>query len=65
MKPMGLNFTPFLSYHDIKTDGIDLIEDAYGFSTEFYDVIDFFRQMKPVPGKQLTVRLIDKIRKMD
>jgi hypothetical protein len=65
MKPMGLTSTPFLSYHDIKTDGIDLFEDAWGLNLQFGDVIQILQQLKPVPGKKLTRRLIEKIRKHD
>jgi len=60
---MGLNSTPFLSYRNIKTDKIDLIEDAFGICTQFSDVIGILNQVKPVPGKRLTRRLIEKIRK--
>lgn len=63
MTPMGLNSTHFLSYRDIKTDEIDLFEDAFGLSPQFCDVIDVLKQVKPVPGKRLTRRLIAKIRK--
>ena len=59
---MGLNSTPFLSYHNIKTGGIDLYEDAFGFCQQFSDVIGLLNQVKPVPGKRLTRRLIMKIR---
>ena len=62
---MGLNSTHFISYHDIKVDDIDLIEDAWGFNSEFCDVINFLRQIQPVPGSFLTKRLIIKIRKQD
>lgn len=64
-KPMGLTSTQFISYHQIKTEEIDLIEDAFGFYLEFGDVIDFLRQLKPAPGKQLTNQLIRKIVKND
>jgi len=60
---MGLNSTPFLSYRDIKTDSIDLFEDAFGMHSQFSDVIGILKQVQPVPGKQLTRRLIEKIRK--
>ena len=63
MKPMGLTSTPFISYHDIKVEDIDLIEDAWGLNSEFCDVIDLLGQIKTVPGKRLTNRLIEKIRK--
>ena len=65
MKPMGLNSTPFISYHDIKVEDIDLFEDAWGLNSEFCDVIDLLRQIKVVPGRRLTKRLIEKIRKQD
>jgi hypothetical protein len=63
MKPMGLTSTPFLSFNDIKTDGIDLYEDAWGFYPQFGDVIRLLKQVNPVPGRKLTSRLIQKIRK--
>lgn len=63
MKPMGLNSTPFLSYHEIETSKIDLYEDAWGFNSEFCDVITLIRMVKPDPGKRLTNKLITKIRK--
>ncbi len=30
---MGLNSTPFISYRDIKTENIDLFEDAWGLNS--------------------------------
>jgi hypothetical protein len=63
MKPMGLTSTPFISYHEIKTDGIDIYEDAFGLCQDFSDVIGLLKQVKPDPGKRLTHRLIAKIRK--
>jgi len=60
---MGLTFTPFISYQEIKTDGIDIYEDAYGLCQDFSDVIGLLKQVKPAPGKRLTRRLIAKIRK--
>jgi hypothetical protein len=60
---MELNSTPFLSFRDIKTDNIDLFEDAFGIYCQFSDVIGILKQVKPVPGRRLTRRLIEKIRK--
>ncbi|MCU0460865.1 MAG: hypothetical protein MUF36_02430 [Bacteroidales bacterium] len=60
---MGLNFTPFLSYREIKTDKIDLFEDAFGINAQFSDVIGLLNMVKPVPGKRLTHRLIRNIKK--
>jgi hypothetical protein len=65
MKPMGLNSTPFITYRDIKVEDIDLFEDAWGLNSEFCDVIAILRQIKAVPEKRLTKRLIAKIRNQD
>jgi hypothetical protein len=62
MKPMGLNSTRFVSYHDIKVKDADLIEDAWGLNAQFSDVIDILRYVKAVPEENLTEKLIDKIR---
>jgi hypothetical protein len=63
MKPMGLNSTQILSYHNIRTEKIDLFEDAFGLSSEFSDVISLLGMVKTVPGKRLTKELIEKVRK--
>jgi len=64
MMPMGLNSTRFISYHDIKTGDVDLIEDAWGFNARFGDVIDLLHSFDAVPDKVLTEKLIGKIRKL-
>jgi len=64
MTPMGLNSTPFLSYRDIKTDRIDLFEDAFGLSAQYSEVIGLLNMVKFVPGKRLTRRLMKTIRKI-
>lgn len=61
--PMGLNSTLLLSYRDIKTDETDLFEDAFGIYQQFSDVIGVLNQVKPVAGRRLTRRLIQKVRK--
>ena len=61
--PMGLNCTRFISYLEINVEGIDLVEDAWGLNSDFYDVIEFLGLMKAVPGKSLTKKLIEEIRK--
>jgi hypothetical protein len=62
-KPMDLSSTPLISYHDIKVNDLDLFEDSWGLSTEFSDVLVILDQLKPVPGKRLSKKLIDEIRK--
>jgi len=63
MMPMGLNSTRFISYHDIKVDDLDLIEDAFLLNTCFSDVICLLHTLEAVPEKKLEERLIEKIRK--
>jgi hypothetical protein len=63
MKPMGLNSTPFISYHEIDVEEIDLIADAWGFNSEFCDVIEILGQMKILTPGNLTKNLIEKVRK--
>ena len=62
---MALNSTPFLSYHEIQVDKIDIYDDAYGFYQEFNDVMNLLEQVKPVPCKRLTKRLIERVRQMN
>jgi hypothetical protein len=62
MTPMDLTSTPFLSYRDINTDGIDLYEDAWGFITQFSDVTGLLQQIRPVPDERLISRTIQKTR---
>jgi hypothetical protein len=62
---MALNSTPFLSYHEIQVDKIDIYDDAYGFYQEFNDVMNLLDQVKPVPCKRLTKRLIERVRQMN
>jgi hypothetical protein len=63
MKPMGKISTPFLSYDQIKTDKIDLYEDAFGFATDFNKVISLLEKAKPIASNDLTVRLLEKIKR--
>jgi len=62
MKPMGINSTLLISYQDINIDKTDLYEDAWGFNSQFCDVISLLQMVKAVPGKRITRRLIRKIR---
>ncbi len=61
---MGLNFTPLLSYHEIRVNKIEIYDDAWGFTSEFGDVFRLLDQVKPVVNKRVTRRLIKKIRQM-
>lgn len=59
---MGLFSTQFISYDDIRVEEIELIEDAWGMKSEFYDVFALLGQVKTGPDPQLTGKLIGKIR---
>jgi hypothetical protein len=63
--PMGYNSTPFISYHCINVKGIDLYEDAWGFNTEFSDIIKFMGKDYHEPRRTLITSLIERIRKDD
>jgi hypothetical protein len=63
MKPMVITSTPFISYSKIQVKDTDLYEDAWGLNTEFNDVIETLRQIRTIPGKKLTEKLIERIRK--
>jgi hypothetical protein len=62
---MGINSTPFLSYHEIQVEEIDIYDDAWGFNSEFSDVINLLNLVKQVPGKRLTEKLIERVRQQD
>ena len=63
MKPMGINSTQFISYHEIDVEGIDLHDDAFGFYPEFREVFDLLNESDIVPEESLIGRLIEKIRR--
>ena len=63
--PMGINSTPFISYHEIDVENIDLIDDAWGFNSEFHDVLTLLRMFRIEPDERVTNKLIDKIREKD
>jgi hypothetical protein len=65
MVPMGSTSTPFISYHEIQVDNIDIYEDAWGLYQEFGDVIKLLEQVNPVPKKRLVKRLIERVRQQN
>lgn len=62
--PMVKNSTPFLSYHEILVDEIDIFDDAFSLCQEFGDVMNLLEQVKPVPSKRLTKQLIERVRQL-
>jgi hypothetical protein len=59
IKPMGLTFTPFISYHEINVRENDLLDDAWGLKSEFGDVIQLLDEYKPDPGSEMVSSLIE------
>jgi hypothetical protein len=62
---MALNSTPFLSFHEIQVENIDIYDDAWGFYQEFSDVMKLLDKVKPVPTKRLTKLLIERVRQLN
>ena len=60
--PMGINSTPFISYHEIDVENIDLVDDAWGFNTDFHEVVKLLRMFRIEPDDRLTNKLIGKLR---
>jgi len=58
MLPMDLTSTPFLKYHDIEVEAIDIYDDAWSFSSEFSDVLSFLGQVDGSPADKLAERLV-------
>jgi hypothetical protein len=60
---MVLTSTPYISYQEINVENTDLLDDAWGFNSEFSDVINFLGKVETDPGEQMTARLIGMIGK--
>ena len=58
---MGLTSTQTVTYREINVKDTDLIEDAFGFNCDFYDVVACLRRVRFEPGEAITKRLLDKI----
>jgi hypothetical protein len=63
MATIRLNFAPFISYHKIKVNDIDLFEDAWGLKPEYDEVIALLRQINGSSRRLFIKRLFEKIRK--
>ena len=62
IKPMVITSTPFISYPEINVKETDLLEDAWGFYSDYGDVIQFLGEYKPEPGNKLISSLIELVR---
>lgn len=63
--PMDKNSTPFISFSEINVDEIDLYEDAWGYSSQFLDVLELLGKINVVPSDRLTKDLIEMIRRQN
>lgn len=55
---MNLISTPFLSYSEINTETTDIYDDAWGFSSEFTDVISYLGEFDENLSNSAAERLI-------
>lgn len=55
---MDLTSTPFVSYSEINVKETDLYEDAWGFNSEFQDVLKELGSIDSEPGDLMAERLI-------
>jgi hypothetical protein len=65
MKPMGSTSTPFIKYHQIRVNDIDLYEDAFGLYADFGIGFEILHRINVIPGRLVIRRLIEKIRKQE
>ena len=56
---MDLTSTPFVKYQEIKVDSTDIYDDAWGFSTDFSDVLNFLGKIDNTPAGDMSERLIE------
>jgi hypothetical protein len=61
---MVLTSTPFITYREINVEETDLFEDAWGFSSEFEDVISQLCQIDTSPSDRMAEQLIGIINKL-
>jgi hypothetical protein len=64
MVPMVSTSTPFITYSDIKVEETDLFDDAWGFRSEFADVLMMLGEVDPSPGERMAEQLIELIREL-
>ena len=62
--PMGSNFTPFITYREIIVEETDLFDDAWGFNSEFQDVISNLGEVDTSPGDRMAEQLIGMLSKL-
>ena len=56
--------TPFITYREIYVEETDIYNDAWGFNSEFQDVISQLGEFDSSPGDKMARQLIDIINKL-
>jgi hypothetical protein len=59
--PMVSTSTPFITYREINVEETDLYEDAWGFNSEFQDVISQLGEFDSSPADRIAGQLISMI----
>jgi hypothetical protein len=62
--PMVSTSTPFITYREINVEEADLFEEAWGFNTEFRDVISQLGEIDSTPADRMAEHLIGLINKL-
>ncbi|MBP8958819.1 MAG: hypothetical protein KBG40_00135 [Bacteroidales bacterium] len=60
---MNLISTKLISYFNINPDETDIYDDAWGFSSEFADVLNFLGTIDDEPPSATTEKLLEIINK--
>jgi hypothetical protein len=58
---MDSNSTPFVKYQEIRVADTDIYDDAWAFSTDFSDVLNFLGKIDNTPACEMGERLIESI----
>ncbi len=61
--PVNLTSTQLISFRNINTDEVDIYDDAWGFASEFTDVLDFLGTIDAEPPSAATEKLLELISK--
>ncbi|MBP7730374.1 MAG: hypothetical protein KA114_01925 [Bacteroidales bacterium] len=61
--PVNLISTQLISYSDINSEETDIYDDAWGFSSEFADVLNFLGTIDDEPPSTTTEKLLEIINK--
>ncbi len=55
---MDLTSTPFVKYHEIEIEETDIYDDAWGFNSEFNDILSFLGPIDESPADRMADHLV-------